>query len=356
MGEGALRLAARFDPGVHDDFWDRPAAWTSLDLAHPPTLALGQLDQQDAALVNAALPPDLAFLEPAKPFILHASAPERERALLCMTQAVYYEAAFEPLQGQQAVAQIVINRMRHPYFPKSVCGVVYQGSAVPIYCQFSFTCDGSLQRTPVPEYWARAQGVAAAALNGFVANQVGSATFYHADYVFPRWGSQMVKIVQLGAHIFYRFPGPVGDAEALTGRYSGNELAVSITGPSPEAIAAARAALGTGVYASATAPMVAPPVPEPVETISASGPAPVQLVVTPAPLVFAQPGQIVGGRRIPTREEIAQINAHLAPPAPPRPPAAARSPALTHALPPHPASSAPAAADDEGPIATAHSN
>jgi spore germination cell wall hydrolase CwlJ-like protein len=333
MGPGAARLATRFDPAVHTDFWDRPAAWTTLNLGQPPTLPVGQLSQADAALLNSVLPNDLAYLEPAQPFILKATGPERERAVLCMTQAVYYEAAFEPLEGQQAVAQTVINRMRHPYFPKSVCGVVYQGSEVPIYCQFSFTCDGSLAKVPIPEYWARAAGVAQAALNGFVAKDVGSATFYHADYVFPRWGPQMVRIVQLGAHIFYRFPGPAGEVGVLNGRYGGNELAVSITGPPLDAIAAARAALGSGVYASAIAPLSA----DPPGTIAVNAPAAAQAVAPPsavlmaaaAPPHIALPGQIVAGRRVPTREEIAHINAAL-PPAP------------------------PAAGPDDGPIATAH--
>ena len=326
MGAGAVALAARFDPAPHADLWGRPAAWTSLDLARPPDLPWGPLSQADAAVVNAALPVDDADIAPAEPFYLHADGAERDRAILCMTQAVYYEAGLEPLEGQQAVAQTVINRMRHPYFPKSVCGVVYQGSAVPIYCQFSFTCDGSLERTPIPAYWARAQQVAEAALNGFVARSVGSATFYHADYVFPRWGPTMVRIVQLGAHIFYRFPGPAGEADALNGRYAGGELSVSITGPSPDAIAAARAALSSGVYASAVAPLIpgpmtpttAPPVPPP------GTPAPpAQLAAQPPRAVV--PGQVIAGRRIPTRDEIAHINAQL-----------------------------PPASDYDGPIATAH--
>jgi spore germination cell wall hydrolase CwlJ-like protein len=69
-----------------------------------------------------------------------------------MTQAVYYEAAYEPLQGRRAVAQVVLNRVRHPAFPNSVCGVVYQGSNQRV-CQFSFTCDGSLNRKPSAAAW-----------------------------------------------------------------------------------------------------------------------------------------------------------------------------------------------------------
>jgi spore germination cell wall hydrolase CwlJ-like protein len=210
MHAGGLALAARFDPQPHTDLWGRPVAWPTLDLGKPASLPWGALSQSDAATVNALLPIDDFDFAPAQPFYLKASGAERERAILCMTQAVYYEAGLEPLEGQQAVAQTVINRMRHPDFPKSICGVVFQGSETPITCQFSFTCDGSLARTPMQPYWGRAKEVAEAALDGFVARSVGPAVSYHADYVFPRWGSQMVKIVQLGAHIFYRFPGPAG--------------------------------------------------------------------------------------------------------------------------------------------------
>jgi hypothetical protein len=219
--------------------------------------------------------------------------------------------------------------------------VVYQNSQTPIFCQFTFTCDGSLLRRPNTTAWAQSSHVAAAALNGFVARGIGASTFYHADYVFPRWGLTMVKVVQLGAHIFYRFPGPAGEADALTGRYGGNELSVSITGPPLEAIEAARAALGHGVYGGALAmgPSLIPPpdmatpaaaaiIPVSTQAIAASSAA---AVLTPA-----QPGQVVAGRRLPTHAEIARINAAL-------PPAAAAAP------PPVPAA-------DEGPIATAHGN
>jgi spore germination cell wall hydrolase CwlJ-like protein len=304
MGLGGLALAARFDPAPHADAWGRPAAWTSLDLARAPSLPWGDLSQADAAVVNAALPVDDAGLAPAQPFHLQAAGAERDRAILCMTQAVYYEAGLEPLEGEQAVAQTVINRMRHPDFPKSVCGVVYQGSQLPTGCQFSFTCDGSLARTPMEPYWSRAREVAEAALDGFVAKAIGPAVSYHADYVLPRWGPQMVKIVQLGAHIFYRFPGPAGSPQMLDGRYAGHELEVAMTGPPPGA--ADVLALADG---AASTPLTAE---------SAAHPA-----AAAAPLQPPTPGQIIGGRRIPTRDEIARINAQLPPFAAEAPPVAA---------------------------------
>jgi hypothetical protein len=118
------------------------------------------------------------------------------------------------------VAQVVLNRLRHPAFPKSVCGVVYQGARAPV-CQFSFVCDGSLYRRPALGAWKQAEAVAKAALDGFVERAVGAATHYHADYVAPFWAPRLAKIVQIGAHIFYRWPGAWGSTAAFSGRYIG---------------------------------------------------------------------------------------------------------------------------------------
>jgi len=149
-------------------------------------------------------------------------------ALTCLTQAVYFEAGFEPAAGKRAVAQVILNRMRHPAYPKSVCGVIYQGSERRTGCQFSFTCDGSLLRTPAASAWRDAGAVAQAALAGFVEPTVGTATHYHADYVLPKWAFNLAKIEKIGAHIFYRFPGSWGRAGAFSGNYSGLERIPSV--------------------------------------------------------------------------------------------------------------------------------
>jgi len=176
---------------------------------------------EQAKLINASMPFSTAPITASRPFDLSNSDPlDRRRALLCMTQAVYYEAGFEPLQGRRAVAQVVLNRLRHPAFPKSICGVVYQGARDPV-CQFSFVCDGSLYRRPALGAWQEAEKIAAAAIDGYVEKSVGAATHYHADYVAPIWAPQLAKIVQIGAHIFYRWPGAWGSTAAFTGRYVG---------------------------------------------------------------------------------------------------------------------------------------
>lgn len=178
---------------------------------------------EDAEARNAAIPVSGEPLDFASRFRLASAPAAYDTALRCLTQAVYYEAAVEPLEGRRAVAQVVLNRMRHPAYPKSVCGVVYQGAERRTGCQFSFTCDGSLLRTPMARPWQEAREVARAALAGYVEKSVGTATHYHADYVLPKWAFNLAKIEQLGRHIFYRFSGSWGRNSAFTGHYSGLE-------------------------------------------------------------------------------------------------------------------------------------
>lgn len=179
----------------------------------------------DAAARNAAIPVSGLPLEQVGRFSLAAQAASGTypTALRCLTQAVYYEAAVEPLQGRRAVAQVILNRMRHAAYPHSVCGVVYQGSERRTGCQFSFTCDGSLLRAPAAGPWREAEAIARAALAGQTEPSVGTATHYHADYVLPKWAFQLGKIGQIGRHIFYRFAGGWGRSSALSAAYSGRE-------------------------------------------------------------------------------------------------------------------------------------
>ena len=153
-----------------------------------------------------AAAPALA-LEAAEPFAGPRDTASFERALECLTQAVYYEARNQSTNGQRAVAQVVLNRVRHPNYPNSVCGVVYQGSHRVTGCQFTFTCDGSLGYGIEPYAWAMAREVAEAALRGNVYRPVGLATHYHTTAIRPYWAPSLVPQLTLGAHIFYRTPG-----------------------------------------------------------------------------------------------------------------------------------------------------
>jgi len=131
----------------------------------------------------------------------------RDAAVSCLASAIAYEAGTEPAHGQAAVAQVILNRLRHPAFPKSVCGVVYQGSTRRTGCQFTFTCDGSLARRLSARTRTAALAVATLAIDGRLPATIGAATHYHANYVLPRWASALVRVDIIGAHIFYRFPG-----------------------------------------------------------------------------------------------------------------------------------------------------
>jgi spore germination cell wall hydrolase CwlJ-like protein len=161
------------------------------------------------------------------PFVSGAQGDDASRALDCLTAAVYYEARSEPTDGQRAVAQVVLNRVRNPAFPASVCGVVYQGSTRSTGCQFTFTCDGSLLFRREPGAWERARNVAEAALAGEVYAPVGAATYYHTTAVSPWWARSYARVATIGAHIFYS----LGNALAFRQQYAGVEPGIpSVTG------------------------------------------------------------------------------------------------------------------------------
>jgi spore germination cell wall hydrolase CwlJ-like protein len=178
------------------------------------------------------------------------------RALDCLTAAVYYEARSESPDGQRAVAQVVLNRVRHPAFPRSVCGVVFQGRERRTGCQFSFTCDGSMHRGREPGAWERAREVAEAALAGYVFAPVGLATHFHTTAIHPWWASSMRRAVTVGAHIFYRWPGQWGNPMAFRRPYEGGEgglpgqvvVATSADSPDREVV------MGVVIHRSAAPP------------------------------------------------------------------------------------------------------
>jgi spore germination cell wall hydrolase CwlJ-like protein len=188
----------------------------------------GSLQGATAFTANANLPIAGLPSPAAAAYAFRPTTPvDQMRSLDCLTQAIYYEAGNQSEDGQRAVAQVVLNRVRHPAWPNTVCGVVYQGAMrAGGGCQFTFTCDGSLARTPVPTLWTRARQFAAEALAGRSYAPVGLSTFYHANYVFPGWAPRLVKTAQIGAHIFYRLPGLAGAPGSFSNAYTGNEPVV----------------------------------------------------------------------------------------------------------------------------------
>jgi spore germination cell wall hydrolase CwlJ-like protein len=221
----------------------------------PPTpepMVLRDIAPTEASRINATIPFSADANPRATSTVFRAASPgDQFRSLQCLAEAVYYEARSESEDGQRAVAQVVLNRVRHPAWPGTVCGVVYQG---PLRagggCQFTFTCDGALLRMPYGADWARARRIAAQALAGQVFAPVGLATNYHTHQVLPDWAFRLPKATVIGNHIFYRLPGAWGGVSAFNQAYRGRE-------PSPATVMAARLpiSLGRGPRSNLPAPL-----------------------------------------------------------------------------------------------------
>ncbi|MEO3386163.1 cell wall hydrolase [Mesorhizobium sp. CAU 1741] len=126
----------------------------------------------------------------------------------CLAEGIYFEARGEDVLGQSAVAQVILNRVRNPAYPSTICGVVYQNKSWRNRCQFSFACDGTRPRVRSAQHYKVAQEVAMAVTAGKIfIPEVGSATHYHATYVHPRWARTMEKMKKIGLHVFYRTYG-----------------------------------------------------------------------------------------------------------------------------------------------------
>lgn len=194
------------------------------------------LTPADARLINASLPFTRAPVLPPPRFVFRGSKEDRERATSCLAAAAWYEAGDND-DGQKAVVQVVLNRLRHQPFPKTICGVVFEGADRRTGCQFTFVCDGSLARVPSSADWERARRNAQKMLAGSIFSKIGTAINYHADYVVPYWIGELEKVAQVDRHIFYRPPGIWGMPTQLTRRYRGDEqievplFALSLSSP-----------------------------------------------------------------------------------------------------------------------------
>jgi hypothetical protein len=190
------------DPPIRLASVDATAMPSSL-VATGTTPSLGQilLPQQ-----IAILPPPAPGVPPPSPAErLHLEGKERAKAERCLANAIYFEARSEPLKGQIAVAQVVVNRVFSGFYPNNVCGVVYQNAQRHLACQFTFACDGKSKAINERAAWARANRIAKQTLDGkLYETAVGTSTHYHAVYVHPNWVHEMKKFVRFGIHNFYR--------------------------------------------------------------------------------------------------------------------------------------------------------
>lgn len=152
------------------------------------------------------MPASVRVFEPAPALLSMAKFASEER---CLAEAMYYEARGEGVRGQMAIAEVIFHRMHRRGYPSSICGVVYQGASEGTGCQFSFACDGELDRPKSAAAWAHANQLAMRILNGFLMldNETDGATSFHAIDVEPDWAATLERTVQIGNHVFYR-PAP----------------------------------------------------------------------------------------------------------------------------------------------------
>jgi hypothetical protein len=203
----------------------RPQPASQLAALAGAKLFLSAFNPQESLLEGGSAPPRRpggewagllknASLSPEQPQTLFGGLTEgefRKRELRCMATAIYFEARDEPVKGQIAVAQVIMNRIRSPFYPKTICGVVYQGERNRHGCQFSFTCTGKHNSIKEKPEWATAVKLAKQVIAGEVwIKEVGYATHYHATYVHPSWRHELIRVSRIGGHIFYKMkPGTV---------------------------------------------------------------------------------------------------------------------------------------------------
>ena len=194
----------------------RPPARVVPPAELPPVepVTFQKLSPTDARAWNASVPFVRGPNPPARPFVIGGDAASQARATDCLAAAMLYEAGDDPV-GERAVGQVVINRARHPAFPRTICGVVFQGQERATGCQFTFTCDGAMARAPNPAAWERARVLARQALTGHVFARVGHATHYHTDWVVPYWSASLDKIAEVNTHLFFRWTGWWGTPAAF---------------------------------------------------------------------------------------------------------------------------------------------
>ncbi len=263
-----------------------------VSVASAATKTNGAPIQPDLALRDRFRVAVQAFHAAAQPFHFQKVA-DAPSDLHCLTEAVYFEARGEGSPGQQAVAQVVLNRVRHPAFPKTICAVVHQHAGSS--CQFSFAC--SSRQSPIEAVaWRRAEAIASGEMHGAVMAAVGDATQFQAARASPFAG--LLKVAQVGAHIFYRFGGHAG-APAMfhqTPAASAEPATIELARLEPApAIKAAQPVLSDGrikvtLYpAPETLPSVKPEMVKPVSTFPAEAKSPPALTASSSPAPPATP-------------------------------------------------------------------
>ena len=159
------------------------------------------VDRRSDRLSRIASPP-VALIE--KTWRIGREQRRRVAEHICLAQAIYFEARSESEIGRLAVAKVILNRVKSPFYPDTICGVVYQNAGKRNACQFSFACNGKSDRPRRGKAWDEAKSLASRAIAGEgEVHAIATATHYHADYVLPEWSGAMTRLIKIGRHVFY---------------------------------------------------------------------------------------------------------------------------------------------------------
>lgn len=267
----AAEAATRSQPSASENSAGATGAVPPAADALPASLAIPEAPLfGNPVIEKAAVPPAPAPVEPAKSVaaapppaptpaeLLGLTGKDRAKAEKCLANAIYFESRGEPVRGQVAVAQVVMNRVFSPYYPKDVCSVVYQNAERHLACQFTFACDGLKKTYSERGAWWRAQRIAKQTLDGKVwLASVAKATHYHAYWVNPSWVAEMKKLYRFGVHTFYR-PHRWGDGAHELG-WVHAPLPTLAPKPKPQAASEQTTPIPVATTAAAAAPIAPPP-------------------------------------------------------------------------------------------------
>ena len=216
----ALRTTKSTRPGS----WIAPLTGAAGDNPDGTPIQVASIDPSQSAALGAIdqvvpMPPTPMMATPSLAYARETTAPTpvgvsvdkfghqvSAKDIHCMAEAIYFEARGETYRGQVAVGQVVMNRLAHPIYPKDICQVVFQNQQMHNACQFSFACDGIPETINDEKSWKQADAIARGVISGSLyLPEVGKATHYHANYVYPDWAPRLKRVAKIGHHIFYQF-------------------------------------------------------------------------------------------------------------------------------------------------------
>ena len=138
--------------------------------------------------------------------LLSLPVPKSDKQMSCLAEALYFEARGEPIEGQLAVGEVILNRVEDTRYPSSICKVVNQGTGRRFACQFTYTCDGKLETLHERKPYEMALKIAKILMTTHDRKLTRGSTHYHSNYVNPKWSKNFERVAKFGRHIFYRQP------------------------------------------------------------------------------------------------------------------------------------------------------